>query len=241
MLLLRWIASFELDAVRPGRPWLGHHHAQQRFVRYIMRRPVLDTLRRHNVLAMTNGQLSLPFSRIVRLPYTLLVSAATPAATLVPRPMRLFPPVVQLLLGILEHLLAPQIEEVIRIRVELQPVLTVLPVNVKFIKRWRCVALMVGFQHRRWHGVPGDNLLVEHHRTLERFPHMYILQRNFFDVAVELSDFHSQSVYPGLQGVRSVAQSVGLPRELAEQILGVPRQTGQLPDGVGQGAIRYSL
>lgn len=43
----------------------------------------------------------------------------------------LFPPVVQLLLGILEHLLAPQIEEVIRIRVELQPVLTVLPESKK--------------------------------------------------------------------------------------------------------------
>lgn len=92
MLLLRRITSSKLDTVRPGWPWSAvssHHHIQQRFILNIVRCPVLDTLRRHNVLAVTNGQLSLPFSCIMRLPYTLLMPSTTTTATLVPRPMRL--------------------------------------------------------------------------------------------------------------------------------------------------------
>jgi len=39
---------------------------------------------------MTDGQLSLSFPRIMGLPYTLLMPAATSATTLIPRPVRLF-------------------------------------------------------------------------------------------------------------------------------------------------------
>lgn len=61
--------------------------------------------------------------------------------------------------------------------------------------------------------------------------------RTFLDIAVQLSDLNGQTIYPSLQGVRSIAQSVRFPRQLAEQILGVPRQARELPDSVGQGAI----
>jgi len=39
---------------------------------------------------MANGQLPLSFPRIMRLPHTLLMPATTSAATLIPRPVRLF-------------------------------------------------------------------------------------------------------------------------------------------------------
>lgn len=93
VLLLGRITSSKLDTVRPRRPWRavsGHHHIQQRFILNIVRRPVLDTLRWHDILAVANGQLSLPFSRVMRLPYTLLMPATTTTATLVPRPVRLY-------------------------------------------------------------------------------------------------------------------------------------------------------
>lgn len=202
MLFFWRVASSKLDAVGPRRPLLGHYHTQQRFVGDVVGCPVLDSLRWHNILPMSEGQLFLPFSRIMRLPYAFLMPAAASTATLIPRPMRLLPPIVQLLFGIrkdvLEHFLTPQVEEVVRIRVELQTVLAVLPVNVKFIERWRRVALMVGLQHRRGHGIPGDNLLVEHHRALERLPHVYVLQGHFLHVAVQLSNLHGQPVYPSL-------------------------------------------
>lgn len=89
VLSLRRVAPLQLDAVGPRWTRLRHHHAQQRVVGHVVRRSVLDALRRHDVLAVTNGQLPLPFPGVVGLPHALLVSAASSAAILVPRPVRL--------------------------------------------------------------------------------------------------------------------------------------------------------
>lgn len=89
MLSLWRVASLQLDAVGPRWTRFRHHHAQQRIIRHVMRRSVLDALRRHDVLAVSNGQLSLSFPGVVGLSHALLVSAASSAAILVPRPVRL--------------------------------------------------------------------------------------------------------------------------------------------------------
>lgn len=91
MLFFWGVASSQFDAVGPRRPGIRHYHSQQRIIGlHIVRCPVLHRLRRHDILAMANGQLPLSFPRIMRLPHTLLMPAATSAATLIPRPVRLF-------------------------------------------------------------------------------------------------------------------------------------------------------
>jgi len=91
MLLFWRVASSQFNAVGPGWPGIRHYHSQQRIIGlHIVWRSVLHCLRWHNILAMTDGQLSLSFPRIMGLPYTLLMPAATSATTLIPRPVRLF-------------------------------------------------------------------------------------------------------------------------------------------------------
>lgn len=89
VLSLRRIAPLQLDAVGSRWTLFRHHHAQQRVIGHVVGRSVLDALRRHDVLAVANGQLPLPFPGVVRLSHALLVSAASSAAILVPRPVRL--------------------------------------------------------------------------------------------------------------------------------------------------------
>lgn len=91
MLFFWRVASSQFDAVGPRWPGIRHYHSQQRVIGlHIVWRPVLHPLRRHDIFAMADGQLPLSFPRIMWLSHTLLVSAATSAATLIPRPVRLF-------------------------------------------------------------------------------------------------------------------------------------------------------
>ena len=50
------------------------------------------------------------------------------------------------------------------------------PVNVELVEWRRCVARVVSLEHGRRHRVPRDDLLVEHHRALERLPHVDVLE-----------------------------------------------------------------
>lgn len=118
LVLFGWVAAPQLDAVGPRGPWFRHNHAQQRLVRYAVTGPILDSLRRHNVLAVSDSDLPLTLACVVRLPHALLVPASAAATAIVPRPVRLserfgifglglLSSIVQFLFSILEHLLTP--------------------------------------------------------------------------------------------------------------------------------------
>uniref|UniRef100_A0A2M4B3K2 Putative secreted protein n=1 Tax=Anopheles triannulatus TaxID=58253 RepID=A0A2M4B3K2_9DIPT len=103
---------------------------------------------------------------------TLLLSPSTTigsaAGTIATRFVHLFAPIVHHALGILQHLLPPQLEEVVRIGIELQSILSIVPITVELIQRWWFVTSLVNLQHCRRHGGAGEDLLIEHGRTLER-------------------------------------------------------------------------
>lgn len=58
------------------------------------------------------------------------------------------------------------------------------PVNIELVEGRRSVALMVSLQHGSRHGVPGDDLLVEHHRALEGLAHVDVLERDWNETAM---------------------------------------------------------
>jgi hypothetical protein len=49
---------------------------------------------------------------------------------------------------VLKHLLSPQFEKVVGIRVELEPILPIVPVNIKLVQRRGFVTLKVRVSHR---------------------------------------------------------------------------------------------
>ncbi len=55
---------------------------------------------------------------------------------------------------------------------------THVPIGVEFVQRWRCITASVGVLDGLGPRRDGDGLLVLHHRTLKRFPHVDILQRH---------------------------------------------------------------
>lgn len=68
----------------------------------------------------------------------------------IPHPL---PPIVHHAFRVLEHLLPPQIEEVVGVRVELESVLAVVPILVELVERRRLVTRQVRLEHGRGHCV----------------------------------------------------------------------------------------
>lgn len=78
-------------------------------------------------------------------------------------------------LGVLQHLLSPQLEEVPGICVELEAVTSIVPVRVELVERWWPLAHSVRLQHGCGHGAPREDLLVKLRGALERLAHLYIV------------------------------------------------------------------
>lgn len=112
--------------------------------------------------------------------------------------MRLASLVVEDALRVFEHLLPPQVKEVIRVRVEFEPVFSVIPVYIELVQ-WRgFVTVMVGICHCCWNSQLRDNLLIKNHIAFEGFAKVDVLQRDFLHSTIQLSDFDCKSIYPGL-------------------------------------------
>lgn len=101
----------------------------------------MDILR-HQVFSMANRQLPLSFTSIMRLTNPLLVATTTP---FISGSVRLLPTVMHHAFSILQHFLPPEVEEVIRICVELQTIFTIITVWIQFAQWWRFVTLLIGF------------------------------------------------------------------------------------------------
>lgn len=66
---------------------------------------------------------------------------------------------------------------------------------------------------------------------------MDVLQGNFLDIAIELRDLDGEAVDARLEAVGARSQHVSVAGQLAEQVLGVAAEAGQLAHGVGQRAV----
>lgn len=89
--------------------------------------------------------------------------------------MRLAALVVEDTFRILEHLLPPQVEKVVGIRVELETVLTIVPVNVELVEWRRFVAMMIRVRHGCWDCLLRDDLLVKDDAAAESLAQMNVL------------------------------------------------------------------
>lgn len=89
----------------------------------------------------------------------------------------LLAPVVLNALSILQHFSTPELEEVIRISVELPGIPTVVAEFVEAFERRRAVATRVRLQHGRRHCVPAEKLLLKLPRRTERLAHLDVLDR----------------------------------------------------------------
>lgn len=85
-----------------------------------------------------------------------------------------------------EHLLSPQIEEVVGVGVRLETVLSILPENVEFLEGRRRITAVVGLQHGGGHRRATKDLLIIDNTGLERLSHQNILQRHFFNSTVQV-------------------------------------------------------
>lgn len=173
-------------------------------------RPI-DNIIWHQRLSVSNRDLPLLLSGIVRLAHLLLIprplstsSLATTALTSLSAMtatlswttfpdsslVHLLPAVMLHPLRVLQHLLPPQLEEVIRVRVELQAILSIVPVAVQLVQwRW-LVALLVRLQHRSGHRCSTEDLLVKHDRTAEGFLQLDVRQGHILHCTVQLCHFN---------------------------------------------------
>lgn len=94
---------------------------------------------------MSDCNLALLLTSVCRLTDPSIRSLAARSSCIGFRFVLLLVAVVHLLLRLLENVLSPQVEEVVRIGVELEAVLAVVSVHVELIKGRRLVARLISF------------------------------------------------------------------------------------------------
>lgn len=94
------------------------------------------------------------------------------------------------ILGVLQHLLLPKIKEVRRVGVEFECLFSIIPVWGKIVERGRSITGIVCFQDRHGEGVSVKKLLVLSGGASEGLSGVDSLQRHFFFLGIQLSDFN---------------------------------------------------